>query len=193
MPGKKTSCSRFSFETFRDISKAKPYPDGVLNLDVFLSPGRLVSEAHTCEDADFGIRETLCCFGEDPDQLCQGVFGKAESECLLQQLKCVDVVDTREVGFGFGLETNSGRKPSAVLLDLRGERPVRLARLDATLFGRVFNAFDSKFWNGFVFGTSGSPYYSRYPAKDLVTLANPTRFYPPRRIEIGVTLRGSEP
>src|SRR5207247_2658778 len=76
-------------------------------------------------------------------------------------------------GFAGGLETNSGRKPSAVLLDLRGERPVRLARLDATLFGRVFNAFDSKFWNGFVFGTSGSPYYSRYPAKDLVTLANP--------------------
>ena len=94
-------------------------------------------------------------------------------------------------GFGGGLEANSGRKPAAMLLDLRGERPVRLAGLDAAVFARAFNVFDTRFFNGFVFESSGSPYYSRYPGTDLVTLNDPTRFYAPRRIEIGLGLRGT--
>jgi len=94
-------------------------------------------------------------------------------------------------GFASGLEANSGRKPASLLLDLRGERPVQLAGLGATVFGRVFNVFDSRFANGFVFNSSGSPYYSRYPAADLVTLNDPTRFFPPRRIEIGISLHGN--
>jgi hypothetical protein len=94
-------------------------------------------------------------------------------------------------GFSSGLETNSGRKPVSTLLDLRGERPLRLAGLGATVFARVFNVLDTRYFNGFVFNSSGSPYYSRYEAADVVTLNDPTRFYPPRRIEIGIGLRGT--
>jgi len=83
-----------------------------------------------------------------------------------------------------GLETNSGRKPGAVVVDVRGER--RLGP-GINLFGRVFNLFDQRFVNGPVFATSGSPYYSRFPIADQVALADPTRFYPPRRIEIGLS------
>ena len=93
-------------------------------------------------------------------------------------------------GFGGGLEANSGRKPAALLLDIRAERPMRMMGLGATLFGRIFNAFDTRFFNGFVFTNSGSPYYSRTPPVDLGTLNDPTRFYGPRRIEIGIGLRG---
>jgi outer membrane receptor protein involved in Fe transport len=96
-------------------------------------------------------------------------------------------------GFAGGIETNSGRKPSAVVLDLRGERPWKFSGLDTRLFARVFNVFDSRFFNGFVFDSSGSPYFSRYAAADRVTLNDPTRFYPPRRIEIGMSLSGSPP
>jgi outer membrane receptor protein involved in Fe transport len=94
---------------------------------------------------------------------------------------------TIQTGFGGGLETNSGRKPASAILDIRAERDVRLAGLTAGVFGRVFNALDARYRNGFVFSNSGSPYYSRYPAADQVTLADPTRFYPPRRIEVGLT------
>ncbi len=93
-------------------------------------------------------------------------------------------------GFAGGIETNSGRKPSGLVLDVRGERPVDLGQIGLTAFARVFNVFDTRFFNGPVFNSSGSPYYSRYPAADLPTLVNPTRFYPPRRIEVGVTLNG---
>jgi len=93
------------------------------------------------------------------------------------------------VGFGNGLETNSGRKPSSAILDVRGERYVYLGALPATLFLRVFNVFDQRFNNGSVFNTSGSPYYSRFPVSDQVALADPTRYYAPRRIEVGVSLR----
>jgi outer membrane receptor protein involved in Fe transport len=94
-------------------------------------------------------------------------------------------------GFSSGLEANSGRKPAAVLLDLRAERPIRLQALHVTAFARVFNVFDTRFFNGFVFNSSGSPYYSRSSAADLVTLSDPTRYYPPRRIEIGIGLHGA--
>jgi len=91
-------------------------------------------------------------------------------------------------GFGGALGTNSGRKPTGVLVDLRGEKDVRLGGMGANVFARVFNAFDSRYFNGFVFDNSGSADYSRYPGADRVQLANPTRFYGPRRIEVGITL-----
>ncbi len=97
---------------------------------------------------------------------------------------------TLDTGFGGGLETNSGRKPAGALLDLRAERqvPVRGARLG--IFARIWNLFDTRFFNGFVFSDTGSPYYSRNPAVDEAMLENPTRFYGPRRLELGVRLGG---
>jgi outer membrane receptor protein involved in Fe transport len=94
-------------------------------------------------------------------------------------------------GFAGGLETNSGRKPAGMLLDVRGERPTKMAGNELTVFARVFNVFDARYWNGSVFNSSGSPFYSRNPTTDAPTLLNPTRFYPPRRIEIGLSLHGS--
>ncbi len=95
-------------------------------------------------------------------------------------------------GFGGGLETNSGRKPATFEVDLRGEKqlPSRLGR--AAAFLRVFNVFDTRFANGFVFGSTGSPYYSSDPATDKNTLANPSRYSGPRRIELGVTMQGGQ-
>jgi TonB-dependent receptor-like protein len=95
-------------------------------------------------------------------------------------------------GFGGGLEDNSGRKPVGMLLDVRGQRPVHFMGFDATVFARAFNVFDTRFFNGFVFTSTGSPYYSRYPAADRATLDDPTRYYGPRRIEIGIGLRGTK-
>jgi hypothetical protein len=91
-------------------------------------------------------------------------------------------------GFGGSLGENSGRKPTGMVVDLRGEKSLRLGGLDANAFARVFNLFDSRFFNGFVFDNSGSPDYSRYSGADRVQLANPTRYYEPRRIEVGLTL-----
>jgi outer membrane receptor protein involved in Fe transport len=95
-------------------------------------------------------------------------------------------------GFGGGLENNSGRKPLSITADLRGEKQVVLAGLPATAFLRVFNVFDSRFFNGAVFGSTGSPYYSRDAATDRNSLADPTRYFGPRRIELGVSLRGGD-
>jgi hypothetical protein len=94
---------------------------------------------------------------------------------------------TVEAGFGGGLEANSGRKPGGVIVDVRGEKLFRFIGLDLGVYGRVFNLFDTRYFNGFVFGSTGSPYYSRFPTADEVALNDPTRFYPPRRIELGVT------
>ncbi len=95
---------------------------------------------------------------------------------------------TLTTGFSGGLETNSGRKPLALLVDLRGEKRIRLFGGGANLFGRAFNVFDTRFFNGFVFASSGDPYYSRFPQPERATLADPTRFYGPRRVEIGLAL-----
>ncbi len=92
------------------------------------------------------------------------------------------------IGFGSGLETNSGRKPASALVDLRAEKNLKAGDLAITVFSRVFNAMDTRFVNGFVFGNSGSPDYSRYPSADRAQLADPTRFYGPRRIELGMTV-----
>ncbi|MBI5168688.1 MAG: TonB-dependent receptor [Candidatus Eisenbacteria bacterium] len=93
-----------------------------------------------------------------------------------------------ETGFGGGLEANSGRKPMGMVVDLRGSRAVELFGIGCSAFGRVFNLTDTRAFNGFVFANSGSPYYSRFPVRDAATLADPTRFYGPRRVELGLTL-----
>ncbi len=88
-----------------------------------------------------------------------------------------------EAAFGFNSETNSGRKPSAILVDLRAEKTIGRGGV----FLRVFNLFDARFFNGPVFTTTGSPYYSRTVSpSEAIALRNPTRFYSPRRIEFGV-------
>ncbi|MCC6653191.1 MAG: TonB-dependent receptor [Candidatus Eisenbacteria bacterium] len=96
-----------------------------------------------------------------------------------------------ETGFGGGLEANSGRKPMGMVVDLRAQRSVRLFGLGSSVFARVFNLMDTRSFNGFVFANSGSPYYSRFPVRDAGTLADPTRFYGPRRLEFGLSLNVS--
>jgi hypothetical protein len=97
-----------------------------------------------------------------------------------------------DAGYGFGLEANSGRKPAGFLLDLRGEVPVKTSGPRMSVFGRVFNVFDSDYFNGDVYPSTGSPYYSRFPEADEASLLNPTRLYPPRRIEFGIRLGGED-
>jgi outer membrane receptor protein involved in Fe transport len=98
---------------------------------------------------------------------------------------------TPEIGSGFGaaVEKNSGRKPDCMLVDLRGEKYFTLAGMNLSLFARVFNLFDARFFNGFVFANTGSPDYGLFPnSQDKNKLADATRYYPPRRIEIGISL-----
>ncbi|MDO9170856.1 MAG: TonB-dependent receptor [bacterium] len=92
-----------------------------------------------------------------------------------------------ERGHGSGLDTNSATKPAGMIVDLRAEK--RLGE-GASAFLRVFNAFDSRYFNGSIFADTGSPYYSRFSDLDRAILSDPTRFYPPRRIEIGVRITG---
>jgi len=98
---------------------------------------------------------------------------------------------TPAVGSGFGaqLERNSSPKPAWVTVDLRGEWYPQVGLLDSYLFLRVVNLFDSRFSNGFVFATTGSPYYTLTPPADAVSLINPGRYAAPRRIELGIGLR----
>ena len=93
-------------------------------------------------------------------------------------------------GFGSGQEQNSGRKPAGVVVDLRGEHSLFTGRHSMTAFARVFNVFDTRYFNGPVYETTGSPYYSRFPITDQRALLDPTRLYPPRRIELGLTYNG---
>jgi outer membrane receptor protein involved in Fe transport len=88
-------------------------------------------------------------------------------------------------GFGGGLGENSGRKPASMVVDLRGAKLVRAGGMDMSLFGKVYNLFDTRFFNGAVFGSTGSPYYTRFPAQDVMALKDPSRYYSPRRIEVG--------
>lgn len=96
-----------------------------------------------------------------------------------------------ELGFGQGLEANSGRKSAFVLADLRAEKYFRLANMNLSVFARVFNLLDSRSSNGAVFSTTGSAYYSLDPRADEVALADPIRLNPPRRIEVGLTINSS--
>ena len=96
-----------------------------------------------------------------------------------------------EAGFGFGLEANSGRKPAGILVDLRAEKSLAVA--DAadlrSLFVRMFNLFDTRFFNGAVFTQHRQPLLLAVPGdRSQLRSQDPTRFYPPRRIEVGVRL-----
>jgi hypothetical protein len=53
----------------------------------------------------------------------------------------------------------------------------------------VFNLFDQHFTNGFVYSDTGSPYYTVVPTQQRNP--NPGRLSEPRRIEIGLSLRGA--
>jgi len=91
---------------------------------------------------------------------------------------------------------NSARKPNGILCDLRLEYPTRVLGVPAGAFARAFNLFDNRFFNGFVFPSSGSADYTRFPDEpgQAAQLADPTRYYGPRRVEVGVTLRrGTRP
>ncbi len=90
--------------------------------------------------------------------------------------------------FGGGLEANSGVKSSFTRVDLRAEKYFKFKDLNFSLFARVLNLFDTRFVNGFIFTDTGSPDYSLNPVGQRATLANPGRYYPPRRIEVGITL-----
>ncbi len=87
------------------------------------------------------------------------------------------------------LPTNSGRKPLGLTADLRAEHPLEIRSVAANFFVRVFNVFDSRYFNGFVFPTTGSPDYSRVPDVEASQLEDPSRFLAPRRIEVGITLK----
>jgi hypothetical protein len=90
-----------------------------------------------------------------------------------------------ESGHGFGLAVNSGRKPASAIVDLRAEKQIARIRPGLSAFARLFNVFDARYQNGTVFPDTGSPYYSRDPVGDAARLNDPTRFYPPRRVELG--------
>ena len=93
--------------------------------------------------------------------------------------------------YGGTTPRNSARKPSARLVDLRAEKSFKVAGLPGQVFARVFNVFDTRFFNGFVFANSGQVDYSSDPSHDQAKLAEATRFYQPRRVEIGVNLRSA--
>lgn len=97
---------------------------------------------------------------------------------------------TPSIGSGFGsqIETNSGRKPEAFLVDLRLEKYFQISGWNLSLFARVFNLFDATYFNGSVYSNTGSPDYSLTPTADRNSLADPTRYYAPRRIEVGVSM-----
>lgn len=94
-----------------------------------------------------------------------------------------------EAGHGFGLAVNSGRKPAYAIVDLRAEKKMDRIRPGLSGFLRVFNALDARYQNGAVFPDTGSPYYSRDPVGDANALRDPTRFYPPRLVELGFAYR----
>ena len=88
-----------------------------------------------------------------------------------------------------GLEVNSGRKPNVLVVDLRGERSLPIGGIPANLFVRVSNLLDTRFNNGFVFAPSGNPYAPGLAGFGVDQMADPTRFYPPLRIELGLSLQ----
>ena len=97
---------------------------------------------------------------------------------------------TPEIGSGYGadLETNSARKSPYFLVDLRAEKYLGVPFANLSLFFRIFNVFNTHFVNGFVFFTTGSPDYTQFPEVNQGALIDPSRFYEPRRIEIGITI-----
>jgi outer membrane receptor protein involved in Fe transport len=98
---------------------------------------------------------------------------------------------TPEVGSRFGAvyETNSARKSAFFLLDLRAEKYFSFDFIDLSVFLRLFNVFNTSFVNGFVFSSTGSPDYTLTPEANRSALYDPSRFYEPRRIEFGISIR----
>uniref|UniRef100_A0A832DJM7 TonB-dependent receptor n=1 Tax=Ignavibacterium album TaxID=591197 RepID=A0A832DJM7_9BACT len=98
---------------------------------------------------------------------------------------------TPEIGSGFGAsqETNSGRKESYFLLDLRAEKYFNFDFLNFSLFARILNVLNTHYVNGFVFNSTGSPDYTLTPSANRSALFDPSRFYEPRRIEFGISFR----
>ncbi|HSW53740.1 MAG TPA: TonB-dependent receptor [Ignavibacteriaceae bacterium] len=92
-------------------------------------------------------------------------------------------------GFDADQDPNSGRKESYFLIDLRGEKYFNLDIVNLSVFLRVFNLLNAHFVNGFVFNNTGSPDYALYPETVRAQLYDPSRFYEPRRIEFGISLR----
>jgi hypothetical protein len=91
-------------------------------------------------------------------------------------------------GFSGGLTQNSGAKPNAFLMDLRADHSFVTRQGTGSLFARVFNVLDTRYFNGFVFNDTNSPYYTAFGASTQRALLNdPTRYYGPRRIEVGLT------
>ncbi|MBN1155720.1 TonB-dependent receptor [candidate division KSB1 bacterium] len=90
-------------------------------------------------------------------------------------------------GFAADLETNSGRKDDFFLVDLRAEKFFNVGPARMSAFVRLFNLLNTHFANGFVFTTTGSPDYTQFPAANRAALIDPSRFYEPRRIEIGLS------
>jgi hypothetical protein len=89
------------------------------------------------------------------------------------------------------VEKNSERKPNGFVVDLRAEKYFGLAGLNMSMFARVFNLFDTRFFNGDVFASTGSPDYTLSPITQRNDLARPTRYYAPRRVEIGISMNSS--
>ncbi|MEX0746473.1 MAG: TonB-dependent receptor, partial [Rhodothermales bacterium] len=96
---------------------------------------------------------------------------------------------TPAIGSNFGaeLEANSGRKDVSIVVDVRAEKYISLGTIDLTGFVRVFNLFDTHFFNGFVYADTGSAFYTLNPSEQL--FPSPGRFFAPRRVEIGMSLR----
>ena len=94
-------------------------------------------------------------------------------------------------GFNGEIEANSGSKPSSFTTDVRLEKFFTAAGLDLSVYGKVTNLFGTHFVNGFVFSNTGSVDYSLNPFVQRATLADPSRFAAPRKIEIGISLNGS--
>ncbi len=94
-------------------------------------------------------------------------------------------------GFDSSLGANSARKPTTFVTDLRAEKFFSLGGVTLTAFGRVFNLFDTRFDNGFVFSTTGSPFYTLAPVAQRNLLGDPSRFAAPRRVEVGVSFNGA--
>lgn len=92
-------------------------------------------------------------------------------------------------GFGADQDPNSGRKENYFLIDLRGEKYFNLDIVNLSVFVRVFNLLNEHFVNGFVFNDTGSPDYALYPETVRAQLYDPSRFFEPRRIEFGISLR----
>ena len=100
---------------------------------------------------------------------------------------------TPAIGFSFNadLETNSGQKSDYVLIDFRAEKFFSFDFINLSAFLRVTNLLNTHFANGFVFTDTGSPDYSTNPLGDRAALSDPSRFYEPRRIELGISFRSN--